>query len=158
MIHFQNMIKTALVIASLFMFLVAAHMAKASGVATVQVPVLKDLVRMGTVITKDMLDYKEFPEASLNNAYTNVKDIVGKEAAANLRYGFPLRDGQLVMPLEVHRGDAVVLQFSKGGIHLTAEGKVLSDGHKGDMVEVINSASNKRVQGTVVGNNTVRVN
>ena len=158
MLHFHNMLKTALLIATVAMFLVAAHMAKAKGVDFVDVPVLKDVVRMGTVITPDMLEYKEFPETSLNNVYKEVSSIVGKEAGTNLRYGFPLRDGQLIEPLAVHRGDPVLLQFNKKGIALTAEGKSLSDGHKGDVVDVLNTSSNKRVQGIVSGNNAVTVN
>ena len=55
------------------------------------------------------------------------------------------------------KGKIITLNFTKGGIMLSAKGKALENGGLGDTVRVMNTQSKSVVQGTVTGPETVSI-
>ena len=53
------------------------------------------------------------------------------------------------------RHENIVLQF--GNMSLTAQGRAVEDGAKGDTIRVLNTTSNRQVEGIVVAPDTVSV-
>ena len=75
----------------------------------------------------------------------------------------PLRAGELVATADIEppriilRGDLVTLQYSRPGLMLSARGRALGDGAKGDLVSVLNEQSKRTIQGVVTRAGTVEV-
>jgi flagella basal body P-ring formation protein FlgA len=71
--------------------------------------------------------------------------------------GKPIRDLELENPQIVDRGSAVTLLYKNGAMTLSARGKSLQNGARGDTVRVVNMASNKSLEGLVTAENEVTV-
>ena len=75
----------------------------------------------------------------------------------------PLRAGEVIATADVEqprvilRGDLVTLQYSRPGLMLSARGRALGDGAKGDIVSVLNEQSKRTIQGVVTAAGTVAV-
>lgn len=155
MTHINTVIKTLLLAMTVAMFLTAAHIANAQD--TVNIPVLKQHVKAGTIIHENMLDLKTYPARTVRVMEHNKENIIGLEATRNLRAGLPLRPGYFRTPLDVRRGQPVVLKYNKMGIVLSTEGKSLSDGRIGDVIYAINAKSGMRIKGRVEANGLVLI-
>lgn len=102
---------------------------------------------------------------------TNVADALGDTAAVlgqtsrrSLRAGELLRAGQLVAPIVIKRGDAVVMVARMEGIEVTTAGQALDAGAQDAVIRVRNAASGQIVRmrvtapGTVEPVDTARIN
>lgn len=94
---------------------------------------------------------------------TNVSDPIGRPEAAvgqssrrSLRAGEVLRASQLVAPIAVKRGDAVVMTARQDGIEVSMAGEALDAGARGAVVRVRNSASGQVVRMRVLGAGAVQ--
>ena len=67
------------------------------------------------------------------------------------RVGQPLRASDLMRPEIVHRNEPVTLVYEAPGLVLTVRGKAMDPGAEGDVISVLNSQSNRTIQGTVAG-------
>jgi flagella basal body P-ring formation protein FlgA len=68
-----------------------------------------------------------------------------------VRAGQPLRTSDLMRPEIVKRNEPVTLIYEAPGLVLTVRGKAIDPGAQGDVINVVNSQSNRTVQGTVAG-------
>ena len=62
-----------------------------------------------------------------------------------------IRQTDLMKPEVVARNDNVTITYEVPGIVLTMRGKALETGAKGDIINVLNAASNKAIQATIAG-------
>lgn len=83
--------------------------------------------------------------------------IVGRRVVRRLKAGETVRRSQVDIPPVIPRGQAVVMHYRKGGLHVTAKGHALEDGHHQEIIAVKNSDSRKIVRGKVVSENQVEV-
>lgn len=79
------------------------------------------------------------------------------ETARRLAAGETLTARHVARPLLVRRGHAVTLEAGGGGISVSAPGRALEDGGRGDPVRVRNTRSERVVEGRVIGQDRVRV-
>lgn len=93
---------------------------------------------------------------------TNVSDALGDTAAVlgqtsrrSLRAGELLRAGQLVAPIVIKRGDAVVMVARMEGIEVTTAGQALDAGAQDAVIRVRNAASGQIVRMRVTAPGTV---
>lgn len=63
--------------------------------------------------------------------------------------------GKLQKPQLVDRGEPVTITYRQGVLLLTAKGKAMQSGAKGDIVRVTNVNSSKTIDATVIGSNQV---
>lgn len=94
---------------------------------------------------------------------TNVRDpigmldeAVGQSSRRSLRAGEVLRASQLVAPIAVKRGEAVVMTARQDGIEVSMAGEALDAGARGAVVRVKNSASGQVVRMRVLGPGAVQ--
>ena len=130
------------------------------GQAIVAVPVYVPVRRIpaGTLLSeKDFrtsdIALNTLPSKSLRKQ----QDIVGMESRRILLEGRPVLEGSLSEPLVIERGDKVTIVLSNGGLNLSAPGKSLEDGAKGDDVRIVNLSSNIALTATVVREGLVEV-
>jgi flagella basal body P-ring formation protein FlgA len=86
-----------------------------------------------------------------------LSEVVGYEAARNLREGRILLAHSVRRPVLVHKGDRVVIVLKRGLMKITAPGIARGKGFEGSLVEVTNLQSKKTVFARILDRNTVEV-
>jgi flagella basal body P-ring formation protein FlgA len=121
--------------------------------ALAEVPVLAHDVARGDILaaTDFVLEERSGPLAPL----TAPDRILGREALRRLPAGSVVRLGDVAEPRLVRRGEPVTLIIASGTLRITATGRALADGRKGDTVRVVATATSRTLDGTVAGPNTV---
>jgi len=67
-------------------------------------------------------------------------------------------EGSLQRPQIIGRGEPITIQFNQGPLVLSAKGRALQSGAKGDMIRVKNMNSSKSIDAIVSASNLVVVN
>lgn len=124
----------------------------------IDVPVALETIPKGTIIGATDLTTTEI-KASLvkNDANLSADNLVGLTARRNIIAGRPLKASDVEIPISVARGDKITLIYKTGIMELSVQGRALQDGRKGDRVKVVNSDTNKNLQGTVLADNRVMI-
>lgn len=127
-------------------------------VETMAVPVLSRPIDRRAVIhasdvTMVRIDKRRVP----GTAVIDADEVVDMAAKRPLRAGEVIATADIEPPRVILRGDLVTLQYSRPGLTLSARGRALGDGAKGDIVSVLNEQSKRTIQGIVTGAGTVAV-
>ncbi|MBX2831435.1 MAG: flagellar basal body P-ring formation chaperone FlgA [Rhodospirillales bacterium] len=121
------------------------------------VPVLVEPVSRGHIIRPDQVEYRDFrTERVPSNAIRDINDVIGKEVIRPTNPDEPMMFRDLTNPILVRRGALVIIRLVTANMSLTARGKALENGSKGDVIRVVNQTSNKTIQVEVVAENEVR--
>lgn len=124
----------------------------------VAIPVLKNSLKSGDIISAHDLDWIELPQGKIASGFIlNEKDLINMTPRRTISGGKPVQANDLEHPKMVDRGDSVTLVFDNGIMYLTTKGKALQAGAMGDMVRVSNSDSNKNLQGEITGHREVTI-
>ncbi len=127
-------------------------------IEVVEVPVLVRAVARGETISSADISITRMARAELRNtAVLAPEDLIGQAARRALRPGMPVTANSVMAPILVGRNDIVTIVYSGPGIMLTARGRSIGSGARGDIVTVINSQSNRTVEAEVVGPGQVTV-
>ena len=122
----------------------------------ISVPVLARSVKRGETIRERDLDFvKKRRKTVGRNIIIEISQIVGKTPIRYLQTGKPFRTADLRMPLLVTKGKLVTIMLKNQHMQITAQGRALEDGAKGDVIRVSNTRSRQPVQGVVIGPNRV---
>lgn len=133
---------------------------KVSGRVMIQreIPVLARRIPAGTVVSADDLLWETIVEEKMpTDAVVDAAEIIGKETRRDQNQGEAVRRRDLIPPRLVTRGSLVTMKIESSLLQITAQGKALQDGGKGDVVRVINTQSNRTVEGVVEASGVVRV-
>ncbi|AWK86803.1 flagellar basal body P-ring formation chaperone FlgA [Azospirillum thermophilum] len=124
----------------------------------VQVPVLARRVAPGDVITAADVDWQNVraDQTGSDIAATDAQ-LIGMTPKRGFALNQPVRLRDLQSPRMVDRGALVTITLTTENLTLTAQGKALQDGGKGDVIRVVNTQSNRIVEATVTGSNLVAV-
>ncbi len=113
-------------------------------------------IARGDIISADDLATKTVPNGNLfSGVADSVDQLAGKQARRFLRLGQPVRIDDVRAPILVTKGSTVTMTFHAPGITLTAVGKAMSEGGRGEMVTVLNPVSYRQITATVTGPGTV---
>ncbi|TAL30281.1 MAG: flagellar basal body P-ring formation protein FlgA [Alphaproteobacteria bacterium] len=122
------------------------------------VPVLKNPMRQGDVISADDIDYIDI--RSNNVAASTIVDanrLIGMSPRRGVAGLKPVAMSEIALPVLVKKGDMVVMELKSGGIHLTTQGKAIDSGAEGETVHIENPSSHHVVQAVVTGAKAVSV-
>lgn len=127
-------------------------------VETMAVPVLnRPIDRRDVVHASDIsivhIDKRRVP----GSAVIDTSDLVDMAAKRPLRAGEIIATADIEPPRIILRGDLVTLQYSRPGLTLSARGRAMGDGAKGDLVSVLNEQSKRTIQGIVTSAGVVEV-
>lgn len=124
----------------------------------VKVPVLRQTMRNGSIINDEDLDYISVRTKDLNHdVILKAENLVGMTPRRMAFNGKPLTDNDIQAPQIVERGQTVTMIFNSGMIELTAMGRALESGAKGDTIRVVNANSSRNVQAIISGEQEVHV-
>lgn len=123
-----------------------------------QIPTLKDTLRTGDVIRPSHIHMVTVPAYSINHdTYLRAEDLYGLTPRRIITAGTPIKEMDVEQPRIVKRGERVTMIYEAGGLRLTASGKAMEFGAKGDIIRVVNNQSNKTIDAVVSGNQEVTV-
>lgn len=118
----------------------------------------KDLKR-GDAIRAEDLTTESRDVGTLSRGYlTDPEDLINKQAARNLTAGSVLNRQSYQAPFLVKRGERVNIQSGNAVISISSAGVAMTDGAKGDRINVKNIGSQRMVQGVVIDSGIVSVN
>lgn len=127
-------------------------------VAVVSVPVLRNIVSPGDVISERDLGWTEISTRRVSqNLALGAEQVVGMSPRRVLRPGATIRTTDLRRPVAVAKGALVTMRIRQAYIQITASGRALDDGSLGDVIRVVNPKSHVTVHGVIVGPNQVRI-
>ncbi len=122
------------------------------------IPVLRQPMQAGLVIGARDIDYIDIKESDVrHDMIMNAEDIIGQTPRRLVNSGRPLNKLDLESPQIVARGDVITMTFKSGPMLLTASGKAMQNGAKGDLIRVVNTTSNKTIEGIVTASKEVTV-
>jgi flagella basal body P-ring formation protein FlgA len=124
--------------------------------AGLAVPALPALVAShdlapGEVLTAADLTLARLPANQAAGAAASAGDAIGMAVASFVPAGDSVRSTNLIAPIIVRKGAAVLLDLSAPGMLLTAEGVALDSGGAGSLIPVLNPASHAVVQAVITG-------
>ena len=122
------------------------------------VPALNNNVPPGRQITERDIAWVPLPTLSIGRNIIRTKNqLIGMTPKRGLNPKTPLRLSDLSRPEIVKRGKMVSILFRTGKISLTAVGKAIESGGRGDVIRVMNSKSHKTIDAVVTGPAQVQV-
>ncbi|MEQ8327000.1 MAG: flagellar basal body P-ring formation chaperone FlgA [Parvibaculum sp.] len=122
------------------------------------VPVLSREMQPGDIVRQQDIDWVRLPANRVSqNMIASIEGLLGMSPRRPARAGEPLRLSDMQPPLVVEKGAQVDMTFVSGSLTLTARGRALESGAVGDVVNVLNTRSNRTVQGLVEGPNMIRI-
>lgn len=141
--------------------LLAALLAATPSAATpahplADVPVLNRTVDRGEVLSAADFAVEQRAPGWARGA-TPVTTAIGLQAARRLAAGTVVRDGDLMRPQVVRRGETVTIALVTNGLSITTTGRALSGGGIGDPVRVVSLATNRTLDATVESSGHVRL-
>ena len=120
------------------------------------VPVLRNTLQNGDIIGENDIEMVEIPDHQIqNNMIMNAEQLIGLTPRRVAYAGKYLQKGGFEKPQLVERGEHVFITFKQGTLVLTAKGKALQSGAKGDIVRVTNINSSRTIDAMVNGSNQV---
>ncbi|MGE3624385.1 MAG: flagellar basal body P-ring formation chaperone FlgA [Bdellovibrionales bacterium] len=122
-----------------------------------RVPVLSHRVEAGTIIGAADIDWITVTEDRAGGAITAAEELVGREAKRALASGQVIKENDIMLPRMVVRGTTVTMKIQTPVMVVTATGRAMQDGRAGDVVRVMNTHSNRMIEGVVEGAGTVRI-
>lgn len=122
----------------------------------ISVPVLRNTLQNGNIIGANDIDMIDVPQKSLqHDVILKKENIVGMTPRRIAYAGKFILNGNLEKPRLVSRGERVSITYREGPLVLTAKGKALQSGAKGDLVRVTNINSSRTIDGFVTGEGQV---
>lgn len=130
-----------------FLFVLAAAVATAAAPEAPRTPVLAHAIARGDTLSASDFELAEVSEATARGALS-AKDAAGQEAVRALRAGAVVKAHDVAAPRLVHRGETVSIELTSGALHITSSGRALNDAAKGEVVRVVNLATNRTLEAT----------
>jgi flagella basal body P-ring formation protein FlgA len=122
------------------------------------VPILAHRLEAGTAISADDLDWIQVPEERVSaDVITEASQLIGRELRRDTGEGDIMRSRDVVPPRLVQRGSLVMMKIETPYLTVTAQGKSQQDGAEGETVRVVNTQSNRVIEGVVTGPGTIEI-
>lgn len=128
-----------------------------AGARMVDTPVLTHAVARGGMLTREDFAVEARPPAAARAAMAPAQ-ADGMQATRNLMAGAPVRQGDLVRPQQVRRGETVEIALRNGALSIITSGRALSGGATGEPVRVVSAGTSRTLDAIVEGAGRVRVN
>lgn len=124
----------------------------------VSVPVLTRRLRKGAVIRDADIEVRKIARSGLpQHALLERSQIVGMAARYPLRPGIAVRKSDVHPPILVRRGELVTMEIRSPYVLITARGRALDSGARGDRIRLRNTQSKRTLEARVVGPGRVSV-
>jgi flagella basal body P-ring formation protein FlgA len=115
-------------------------------------------IARGSLMRAEMLSVEKrvVPLGSLTLC-TEIAQVIGKAAKRRIAAGREINKGYIEFPPDVMAGEVVMIKAENEKIKVTAKGVARQNGAVGDVIQVLNSRSNRKLQAMVIGRSKVQV-
>ncbi len=118
----------------------------------INAPVLVERVRRGETITDKDLSYVKILNRDVHaNMIIDAQDLIGMTPRRTLASNQIILDTDITSPILVKRNDIINVTLKNGAIQLSTKARAVSDGAKGDVVQIMNPTSKKIIEAVVIG-------
>ncbi|MAH84597.1 MAG: flagella basal body P-ring formation protein FlgA [Rhodospirillaceae bacterium TMED8] len=125
---------------------------------TIEVPVLSHRLLAGEVIKPEDINWVKLRTSRLrSNTIVDETKLIGHTPKRGLRAGYPVLASAVQRPLLVAKNSLVTMILRTRQMLLTAQGKALEAGGRGDVIRISNLQSNSIIEAEVIGNGRVAV-
>jgi flagella basal body P-ring formation protein FlgA len=126
--------------------------------ATARLPVLRRAIGAGETIRVADVEMAQVREdATRRDVIASADKLIGQVARQRLREREPVRETDVRQATLVARNANVTVLLQTGNLSLSVQGRAIEDGARGDTIRIFNTASNRQIEGVVVGPDTVAV-
>jgi len=125
---------------------------------SIETAVAEDIVAARNIRAGSVISAADIITPDDRNALRLAVDIIGMEARRAFYKGQPINQGELRTPTLIKRNSIVQMQFARGAMTISAEGRALENGGLGDRIRVMNLGSKRIVTVVVTGADSVRAN
>ena len=91
------------------------------------------------------------------DALTALKDAIGQIAPSGLNAGRVVLADQITPQLRIQRNAIVALTLRSGGLEIQTEGRAMTEGGIGDVIDIMNLSSRTRISGRINSDGSVLV-
>ena len=123
---------------------------------TVVADVLAHSIKRGEVLSERDFVSEELPAARARG-FLPMREAAGLEARRWLRSGLPVREGDLIEPRAVRRGESVTIRLRTGALTISGPGRALGDAAVGEAVRVFSESTKQTLDAFVEGAGVVRI-
>lgn len=124
----------------------------------VSVPVLREASRNGRILNKHDIEFIDIPEHEVNHdVVLDAQELLGMTPRRMLMASKPITSKEIEAPMIVRRGEIVTMIFENGPLFLTAQGRALQNGAKGEIIRVSSDNSSRTIQAQISDTREVRV-
>ena len=124
----------------------------------IEVPVLVRRMRSDEVIGQSDIRMISVRADRIDmNALQDAEDLIGMSPLRSLSAQRPIKRSDIRSPILVPKGSIVTMIFRTDRMVLTAQGRALEHGSKGDVIRILNAKTHKTIDGVVVNSGTVTV-
>lgn len=124
----------------------------------VQIPVVNKPIRNGMVIGAQDIKMVDMRQDKVHETMLlSADDLIGMTARRVVVPGEPIVRSEIIAPQIIARGETVTMTFQEGVVQLTALGRAMESGAKGDVIRVVNMDSSRSIQAIVTGKKAVQV-
>lgn len=116
------------------------------------------LARQELIGVKDVRLERREIVARGNRPFTRVDDVVGKQPTRVIEANDMITQSALERPTLMKRGSPITLVFETGGLRVETDGVAEEGGKIGDLIQIKNASSGKRLRGVVLDSRNVRLN
>lgn len=123
-----------------------------------EVPVLKDRVSNGQLITAENIEMKAFSTTRLReHTLGSPNDLVGKMPKHSISALRPIRADEIITPPIVYKGESVNVAYKTASMEISTVGQAMEDGATGDLIKIRNPDSNTVIQATITGKGMAQI-
>lgn len=124
----------------------------------VDVPVLNRRLAPGETVAESDIEWTTLPADRIGaTVVVDAADLLGKTPRRPIRPGVPIRMTDLAVAIAVTKGSLVTLALQTPTMQLTVQGKAMQNGAIGETIRVLNTTSNRTLEGVVVSPTEVAV-
>lgn len=124
----------------------------------VALPVVKERVQKGQIITEDMIEEYYFRSSRLRpDAVRNKQELIDKAAKGTISDYRPIREHEVGEAFVLEKNDLVELIYKSGPIEIKTSGQAVNSGAVGDVIAVKNVNSRSVVRGVVKSSHVVEI-
>lgn len=112
----------------------------------------------GTILGANDVEMRMIPLAyAESTGLVDIEQIVGKQLQRQTRAGVVVRPSDIAAPEIISRNDSVTVVYQSGALTLTTTGKALNAASLSEPVTVLNTMTNRVLQGIATRNGTVTI-
>jgi flagella basal body P-ring formation protein FlgA len=127
-------------------------------VELIEVPMLRRRMVPGEVIRDGDIAWRDVrADRIARNAVLDPANMVGKSPRRPVRAEAPVLGSDLRQPVLVPKNSLVTIRLQTARMVLTARGRAMEPGARGDVIRVVNTKSNQTISASVTGSGTVEV-